>query len=139
MVDRRRLSIRASRRRSRSPRTRLPKRARHEGQHCSSREEQLALKFDAERDPATNKRVTKLVTIRGTRKQAEAEFARLLANYDAGTLVEPSKTTVAIYMRGWIETAATLRLSPKTAERYRQIMAVIGWSANLALVLVQRG
>ena len=79
------------------------------------------LKFDTERD-VNGKRITKLTTIKGTRKQADAELARLLANYNAGTLAEPSKTTIAVYMRSWIETAATLALSPKTAERYRQII-----------------
>ena len=80
------------------------------------------LKFDTERDPVTGKRITKLVTVRGSRKQAEAELARLLAAHGAGTLIEPSKATIAVYMRSWIETAATLVLSPKTAERYRQII-----------------
>ena len=80
------------------------------------------LKFDTERDPVTGKRTTRLITHRGTRKQAEAELARLLTAHDAGTLVEPSKTTLAVYLRKWIETAATLHLTPKSAERYRGLV-----------------
>ena len=81
------------------------------------------LKFDAApRDPVTSKRTVRFATVRGTKKQAEAELARLLSAHDAGTLVEPSKTTLAAYMRTWIETAATLKLTPKTAERYRQLI-----------------
>jgi integrase len=79
------------------------------------------LKFDLGRD-AAGKRLTRFVTVRGTKKQAQAELARLLTAHDTGTLVEPSKATVADYMRSWIETAATLKLSPKTAERYRQLI-----------------
>jgi integrase len=45
-----------------------------------------------------------------------------VAAHDAGTLVEPSKLTVADYMRAWIDTAETLSLAPKTAERYRQLI-----------------
>ena len=77
------------------------------------------LKFDAGRDPATGKRATKFITVRGTRKQAEAELARLVASHDAGTMVEPSKLTVARYLHTWIATAATLRLTPKTASDMR--------------------
>ena len=87
------------------------------------------LKFDIERDPATDKRITKYVTIRGTRKQAEAELARLLAAHGAGTLVEPSKMTVAVYLRSWLTTAATLTLSPKTTERYTELVTlqIVPW------------
>jgi integrase len=80
------------------------------------------LKFDLGRDPATGRRLTRFATVRGTKRQAEAELARLVAAHDAGTLVEPSRTSLADYLRSWIETAATLKLSPKTAERYRQLI-----------------
>ena len=46
-----------------------------------------------------------------------------LAALDAGTLVAPDRATLASYLNGWIETAATLTLSPRTAERYRQLIA----------------
>lgn len=78
------------------------------------------LKFDVMR--IAGKRFTRFVTVRGTKKEAQAELARLLSAHDAGTLVEPSKTTLAAYMRSWIETAATVKLSPKTAERYRGLI-----------------
>ncbi len=78
------------------------------------------LKFDVGRD-ANGKRITRFVTVKGTKKQAQAELARLVAAHDAGTLVEPSKLTVAEYMRAWIETVSA-DISPKTAERYRQLI-----------------
>jgi integrase len=80
------------------------------------------LKFDAGRDPASGKRLTRLVTVRGTKREAQLELTRQLAALDAGTLVEPSKATLADYLNGWIEMAATLTLSPKTSERYRQLI-----------------
>jgi integrase len=80
------------------------------------------LKFDLGRDPVTGKRLTRFVTVRGTKKAAQTELTRLLAAHDAGTLVEPTKQTVGTYMRTWVETAAALDISPKTAERYRQLI-----------------
>jgi integrase len=80
------------------------------------------LKFDLGRDPVTGKRATRFVTVRGTKKAAQVELTRLLAANDAGALVDPSKTTLAVYIRAWIKTAAALNISPKTAERYRQLI-----------------
>ena len=36
--------------------------------------------------------------------------------------MEPSKITLSDYLRSWIDTAETLTVSPKTAERYRQLI-----------------
>jgi len=79
------------------------------------------LKIDIGRD-AAGKRQIRYMTVRGTRKQAQAELARLVAAHDEGRLVEPTKVTIGDYMRSWLDTAATLSLSPKTAERYRQLI-----------------
>lgn len=80
------------------------------------------LKIEIERDPVTGRRRSRFVTVRGTKKEAQAELVRLLGARDSGSLVEPAKTTVAEYMRAWVKTAATLSLSPKTAERYGQLI-----------------
>jgi hypothetical protein len=80
------------------------------------------LKFDLGRDSNTGKRLIHLSTVRGTKKEAQAELTRQLAALDAGTLVEPSKSTVGTYLRAWIDTAEALAVSPKTAERYRQLI-----------------
>jgi integrase len=80
------------------------------------------LKFDAERVPGAA-RATKYVTVRGTRKQAESELARLLTAADAGTLVEPSKTTVAEFVRARVDQwEAAGDISARTAQRYRQLV-----------------
>jgi integrase len=79
------------------------------------------LKLDLDRD-ARGKRQITYRTVRGTRAQAQAELARLITAHDEGRLVEPSKMTITDYVRSWLETAATLTLSGKTAERYRQLI-----------------
>jgi integrase len=77
------------------------------------------LKFDVGTDTVSGKRRTRYVTVRGKRQDAERELARLLNEAHNGTLIEPSKVTVAEYMRAWLSGAHGL--SPKTAERYRQL------------------
>src|SRR6516165_1896564 len=61
------------------------------------------VKFDLDRDPVSGKRQTRYVTVRGKRQDAERELARLLNEAHNGTLVEPSKLTVAEYMRARVE------------------------------------
>ena len=81
------------------------------------------LKFSLGRDPVTGKRLTRFVTVRGSKKAAAAELTRLLAAHDAGTLAEPTKQTLGAYLLSWIETTAALgNVTPKTAERYRQLI-----------------
>jgi integrase len=67
----------------------------------------------------TGKRRTRYVTFKGTKKAAQAELTRLLAELDAGTGVDPSRVTVAEYLHEWL--GAGEGLAPKTLERYRQL------------------
>lgn len=76
------------------------------------------LKFEAEADPSGIRR-TRYVTVRGRRQDAERELTGLLAQADAGTLVEPRKTTIAQYVRSWLD--GVNDLTPKTLERYREL------------------
>ena len=78
------------------------------------------LKFEGgERDPITDKRRTRYVTVKGTKKAAKIELIRLLAEVENGTIVNPSKVTLAECLRGWLD--GSNDLSPKTLERYRQL------------------
>lgn len=77
------------------------------------------LKFDLDRDPATGERMTRFVTVKGKRQDAERELTRLLTAADAGSFVDPSKVTVADYIRQWLDGAG--ELAGKTRERYRQL------------------
>jgi len=76
------------------------------------------LKFELDGD-TIGKRQTRYVTVRGKRSDAERELTRLLSAADGGTLVEPRKTTVAEYIRTWLDGAHGL--SAKTLERYREL------------------
>jgi integrase len=87
------------------------------------------LKFDTGAD-ANGRRVTRYVTFRGRRQDAERELTRLLGEADAGKLVEPSKITVAEHLRSWLGSPPNagqpvppppVGLTPKTAERYREL------------------
>ena len=54
------------------------------------------LKYEAgERDPLTGRRQTRYATVRGTKREAQAELIRLLATVEAGTAVAPDRTTLA--------------------------------------------
>jgi integrase len=77
------------------------------------------LKFDVGTDSVSGKRQTRYATVRGKRQDAERELARLLNEAHNGTLIEPSKVTVAECIRTWLHDGQGL--SPKTAERYRQL------------------
>jgi integrase len=81
------------------------------------------LKFDLGRDPVTGKRRTRYVSgFKGIKRQAEIELARLVAQNAAGEGVDPSKATVAEFAERWDRDWASLSVSPKTLERYRQII-----------------
>src|SRR5437762_4678492 len=56
----------------------------------------------------------------GTKRAAQTELRRLLKSADDGVHIAPDKTTVAEYLQGWL--VGTSDLSPKTRERYRQLV-----------------
>jgi integrase len=75
------------------------------------------LKFDVPNEDG--QRRSKFVSYKGTKADAQKELTRLLAQRDGGTLVEPSKLTVAVHMRAWVKAAD---VEPKTRERYSQLI-----------------
>jgi integrase len=76
------------------------------------------IRFDLDAD-ATGQRRRHYATVHGKRQDAQRELTRLLGAAHAGTLVEPSSTTVADYLRSWLDGAHGL--AGKTLERYRQL------------------
>ena len=78
------------------------------------------LKFDTGRDPITGRRVTKFVTLRGTRRQAQEEAAKIIAGTATGEYVEPSKTMVADYLRSWL--SGLHGLAGKTRQEYGRLI-----------------
>jgi integrase len=72
------------------------------------------------RDPATGKRRRKWHTFAGTKRQAQIECSRLIAEIAGGKYVEPAKTTLGTFLDRWLEHIRT-QVSPKTFERYSEI------------------
>jgi integrase len=88
------------------------------------------LKYDVDR--TGGQRQTIYRAFKGTRRQAEAELARLLAQVADGGHVDPSRLTVAEYLRSRLaHWRAMGAISPKTAQGYsglieHQIVPFIG-------------
>jgi integrase len=72
-------------------------------------------------DPETGKRRRKWHTFHGTKRQAESECARLIAELDGGSYVEPAKTTVRDYFITWLKHEKA-NVSPKTHQRYEELL-----------------
>src|SRR5262249_35966798 len=80
------------------------------------------LKFDLGRDPLTGKRQSRYVSIKGTKREAQAELTRLLNDTNSGTYIDPSKVSVGEFLDRWARDWVTVNVSPKTGERYRQLL-----------------
>jgi integrase len=79
------------------------------------------LKFDLGRDPMTGRRITKYATFRGTKRKAQEELTRLLGHRDQGSYVEPTKMSLAQYLRHWLAADIDRRVAARTAARHRGI------------------
>src|SRR5258706_3435893 len=81
------------------------------------------LKFDAGRDPATGERNIQYCSFKGTKREAQIKLAALITSVGAGSYVEPSKSTVADFVRARvIQWEAAGDISARTAQRYRQLV-----------------
>lgn len=68
------------------------------------------------------KRRQKWHSVKGTKKDAEKEMARLLTELSTGSYMEPSKLTVSKYLKIWLADYAAHQVSAKTLERYTGIV-----------------
>ena len=80
-----------------------------------------AVVIDVGRD-ATGKRRQKWHTVKGTKRAAQQELTRLLNQLQTGIYVEPSKLTVSDFLKRWLNDYAKTTVSPKTFERYKEIV-----------------
>jgi integrase len=76
---------------------------------------------ERERDPVTGKRRQLWKTVKGSKKQAEAELARLISSVETGREVDPIKQSVADYIGRWLKSCER-HLKPRTLQRYRELM-----------------
>ena len=72
-------------------------------------------------DPATGRRKTVTMTVRGSRKDAERELRRLLHAVDTGQHVDPSRMTVRRWLTLWLETIRH-EVAPRSLDRYTGIV-----------------
>jgi integrase len=82
------------------------------------------LKFDVGSDPVTGKRRIRYASVKGTKRVAEIELARLVSENAAGTGIDPNKATVAEFLDRWDRDWATGNVEGKTIERYRELLAL---------------
>jgi integrase len=70
--------------------------------------------------PDAGKRRRKWHSFKGTKREAQKECARLVAEMSDGAYVEPSKTTLSEFFDRWLKHLKP-NVSPRTHERYQQI------------------
>src|SRR6266851_4531705 len=80
------------------------------------------LKFDLGTDLQTGRRLTRYHSFKGTKREAQVELTRLMAGAADGNYVVPSKLTLADYLDRWERDWATVHVSPKTIERYCELL-----------------
>ncbi|MBB4064750.1 tyrosine-type recombinase/integrase [Gellertiella hungarica] len=73
-----------------------------------------------EPDPITGKKKRKWHSFAGTKRQAQAECARLITEISSGAYVEPTKQTVGEFLREWMAFVRPT-VTPKTHQRYAEI------------------
>lgn len=78
------------------------------------------IKFDIESGPKG--RETRYVTVRGTKKEAQIEAAKIIAAASKGEYIEASKETVAQFIERWLRDWAAGNTSNKTYTRYEQLL-----------------
>src|SRR6516165_8971322 len=71
------------------------------------------------RDPATGKRKVQFRSLPDCKGKREAQqaLARIVAELDAGTCIEPDKTTVAVFLQRWLAHIRT-QISAASFVRY---------------------
>ncbi len=79
------------------------------------------LKFDNGRDPVTGRRRIVYKTVHGGKREAQAELIKELRALQTGDHVEPSRLTVADYLRRWLD-GHSAQVAAKSAERDREIV-----------------
>lgn len=77
--------------------------------------------IEAGRDPKTGRRKRVYRVCNGRKPDAERELANIIRELEQGTYIEPSKTTVAEYLRYWLD-AYGVNLAPSTFASYNRIV-----------------
>lgn len=94
------------------------RRARGDGGYRNRGSDAWELKFAAT-DPATGRRRFRYVTFKGTETAARAKLRELVRAADDGAFAAPTRQTLGTVLDAWDK---ALTVSPKTAERYRELV-----------------
>jgi integrase len=73
---------------------------------------------------SANPRMRKTHTLRGTRKEAEEQAAKIISAYSTGQYVDQDRQTVAAFVERWLRDWAAQNISAKTFERYSELLRV---------------
>jgi integrase len=79
------------------------------------------LKYSLGTDPLTGERKTRYHSFRGSKRAAEIELARLIAEHASGNGVDPTKATVGEFLATWLADWAKQNVSPLTSANYEMI------------------
>jgi integrase len=77
--------------------------------------------LDLGRD-ANGKRRQKWHAVRGAKRDAQRELARLLNEINVGAYIEPARMAVGDYLDQWLADYAKPKVAPKTYERYKEMI-----------------
>lgn len=80
------------------------------------------LKYELGADRRTGRRVTKYISFKGTKREAQAELVRLMETVRRGEHVDPAKLSVAEFLDRWEQGWAALQVGLKTRERYVELL-----------------
>lgn len=70
---------------------------------------------------ADGKRRQRNKSIKGTKREAEAELRKILASLDSGSYITPSKKAVGDLLSLWLDNYAAINTRARTSEGYRMI------------------
>ena len=91
--------------------------------HKDGKSHSWLIKYDAAPCPVTGERRQRYKTVNGSKKEAEKELRSLLSQVDNNTAVDPTKETVAEWLRRWLTDYAPMNCSSgATLERYGQLI-----------------
>jgi integrase len=99
-------------------------------------ERSFELKYDVGVDPLTGKRRIRYASFKGTKRAAEIELARLIADNAAGHGTDPVKTTVASFLATWLSDWAQANVGAQTWQQYDALSRYV--IANIGAVPIQK-
>jgi integrase len=89
--------------------------------HVRKRGAHWELKYEVGAD-LSGRRRTRYAAFRGTKKAAELELARLIAEHASGNGIDPTKSTVGEFLTTWLADWARQNVSPLTFQQYEMIV-----------------